>query len=737
MTRVNYIERQRLRAEDLRGEQDYLLGLSGRHYLGPHTWGVVSGLHVSLNGQEAVISPGLAIDGYGREIVVGEQVKLPLNDSKEQFVYLHYCERSEGGCGGNPNSRWRDAAEVFVTEERLPIPETDPDLSIARAAGQVSDYSPSPILLGAIYLLPDGGPVPKFALEPLDEDYRFVCLRAARILSPSGRALMRIGQENLADLYHFSVAVQDKEGLLQNRFAIDRDGNHQIWGNLFLQGIGYSALFIAPKQGLVLAVESPTTAGSELLWSVKQTVNNSGKLALEIQFRNKKSLQIIKGPVFRPESARSVNLALLHFNNRPFPLQIRKSGEVSPGFAESDNPPESAIDIPDDRELPMTRSGARLRFSPDKDAPSPVSSYCGDNDESEPTLPKGFVFGPTVSAPTVINSRDIYCIKAGTAEQPVEELRISCGLLAKGDFTTRFAIGGSKSKKPFERWLQVRGDGSVVLRGGGQKDKDGKVFTMINVTGTAEYPPIKPDPRDPLFNFLINLAFFNGILAVSSSLLKVTVKGPPFIETANLEWKYDLSVQNLGLTEPLIRISAEEDIVSDIQTKTNRQFATPERVEKTSTETREIKHNTKDLPAGNAIEIEVRVVMKAGSAKAAGRDRSQRIPIYESPEFSHDIPDSIPAGIAPQFELQIINGNSQKLTLTDIHVVGIPPTDVLEPTSRDLQPGQKTKTNKATIPAQPEGELTMTIKITYLWDGAKVPTTREIIKTVRITAGIQ
>lgn len=74
---------QRLGAEDFNAEQRYHRDALRRHALGPHTWGVVSGLELlqfPIPGDplavEIVLAPGQAIDGFGRTITVLEPYSL-------------------------------------------------------------------------------------------------------------------------------------------------------------------------------------------------------------------------------------------------------------------------------------------------------------------------------------------------------------------------------------------------------------------------------------------------------------------------------------------------------------------------------------------------------------------------------------------------------------------------------------------------------------------------------------
>lgn len=81
--RVNYYEKQYLRTRDFQDEQAYHLTGRRRHNLGHHTWGIVAGLELVEQPQEgngdAVdvnIQPGMAVDGFGREILLQEPYKL-------------------------------------------------------------------------------------------------------------------------------------------------------------------------------------------------------------------------------------------------------------------------------------------------------------------------------------------------------------------------------------------------------------------------------------------------------------------------------------------------------------------------------------------------------------------------------------------------------------------------------------------------------------------------------------
>jgi cytoskeletal protein CcmA (bactofilin family) len=70
--RLHYYQRQYLGAQDFEDQQTYHRDILRRLTLAYHTWGIVMGLELKqvTNGTGIYITPGMAIDGYGREIVM-------------------------------------------------------------------------------------------------------------------------------------------------------------------------------------------------------------------------------------------------------------------------------------------------------------------------------------------------------------------------------------------------------------------------------------------------------------------------------------------------------------------------------------------------------------------------------------------------------------------------------------------------------------------------------------------
>jgi hypothetical protein len=77
-SRVNYFDKQFLRVNEFSDEQLYQLALRRRHNVTLHTWGIVSGLDIGQENGGLVVYPGLAVDGYGREVLLaGKQSLAP------------------------------------------------------------------------------------------------------------------------------------------------------------------------------------------------------------------------------------------------------------------------------------------------------------------------------------------------------------------------------------------------------------------------------------------------------------------------------------------------------------------------------------------------------------------------------------------------------------------------------------------------------------------------------------
>lgn len=70
--RLYFYEKQFLRTQDFQDEQAYHIEMRRRHNIAHHTWGIVVGLNIIQDPTSKVwsVQPGMAVDAFGREIIV-------------------------------------------------------------------------------------------------------------------------------------------------------------------------------------------------------------------------------------------------------------------------------------------------------------------------------------------------------------------------------------------------------------------------------------------------------------------------------------------------------------------------------------------------------------------------------------------------------------------------------------------------------------------------------------------
>ncbi len=75
--RVHFFEKQFLRVGEFKDEQTYHIAARRRHNITEHLWGIVRGLEIAQDEDLAlIVRPGMAIDGYGRELLLAEKKSL-------------------------------------------------------------------------------------------------------------------------------------------------------------------------------------------------------------------------------------------------------------------------------------------------------------------------------------------------------------------------------------------------------------------------------------------------------------------------------------------------------------------------------------------------------------------------------------------------------------------------------------------------------------------------------------
>jgi hypothetical protein len=134
VTRSHFFSGKLLTADDLRQEQAYGRTKHRRHNRLLHGVGIVRGLAVGLGPRpgggdpEIVVSPGVAIDRHGEELVVCEPAMRDVcHGASVCYVTLALVERSTNSTPDGEPSQIEESAQVGVSEDLPPV-----HLAIAR-----------------------------------------------------------------------------------------------------------------------------------------------------------------------------------------------------------------------------------------------------------------------------------------------------------------------------------------------------------------------------------------------------------------------------------------------------------------------------------------------------------------------------------------------------------------------------------------------------------------------------
>ena len=233
MKRVNYFTYQFLVEKDFDDEQAYHVGMRRSHNRALHSWGVVEGLEVSASGaQEVTISPGMAIDREGREIVLpADPAASPVDLSTfdpETDVYLTieyrevFDEADHYTSGGVDNYTRTTERPNLVAQSTAPSPSSTAIL-LARV----------PLDGSGIVGIPDNSVRKVAGIAPWSD----IEARSLTLIDPNvvnaGWPRMRLGAANRADV-EGSLRVSghlNVEGTIQGNIAGGAVGAGQLADN--------------------------------------------------------------------------------------------------------------------------------------------------------------------------------------------------------------------------------------------------------------------------------------------------------------------------------------------------------------------------------------------------------------------------------------------------------------------------------------------------------------------------
>lgn len=151
--RVRYHSGALLTAHDMQAEQDYIIEGRRRHYRTLHGSGIVSGLEVTVGQNGIVVSPGMAIDQAGQEIVVSAPELIPFPPGCRSFsLFLSSAETLSRHVPSMATAAAEDATEFSRVRESVAFEyvtasdvDDEPRLLLARlscTAGRWSTADP-------------------------------------------------------------------------------------------------------------------------------------------------------------------------------------------------------------------------------------------------------------------------------------------------------------------------------------------------------------------------------------------------------------------------------------------------------------------------------------------------------------------------------------------------------------------------------------------------------------------
>jgi hypothetical protein len=561
IARVHYRERQRLTTADLRAEQEYRLALGGRHHLAHHDWGVVRGLRLVQDGSQFLLTPGVAIDACGREIVVPKRMELldvKARADECDYVLLYFCEYPQQvppgrACEEEPAPRSAQIARVSIAKDFRPRESCD-GLAGARAAGAGSTTGPWAVPVARIGELCAAEDIPDLVTYAA---VRYVRHRASVVRSPTGRARIQLGIDSRTDVYHFLLSTADLSGTLARRIAIDRDGTLHIWKRLVVSGAVTSGGTVLPEGQQFLISGMPMSAGAFRRIRVFGTFNafrgeltasfaelGVPKMLLPAVFTAVHTVTpgaTISGVLTANALGAQASFSVLDPVDRRLLRRPRAARSSVRRVARAE--PEEATQ---EFSLLLGPTLGRLRLCAQPETTESRVVECGDVDRtrpgrSEPGTPV-LRLRPAAAAADDPLAREIYAVTTSGPLDPVPrtELRISGGLEDKSDASTRVSFGTRKAGSPGVWIPRFRMDGGRRI-----DILAGSKGTALRVERTLYLPPIGKD--DPLLPEMLSMAFMAGLRQIGK--LGVTTKAsitlpvdPLASGSSGSDPKYDLKV---------------------------------------------------------------------------------------------------------------------------------------------------------------------------------------------------
>lgn len=259
IARVHYFPQQFLRTEDFDTEQAYHIDMRRRHNIGHHIWGVVYGLQMQVEEGGIFVQPGMAVDGFGRELILPERQALALSefeakDSDQLDVWLLYNlvgakqGTSAHRCSGNTNAfnRWQElpAIRLEVPDPSYPDPRQPKavlDAGVESAAHRRPSDDPAhrwPVFLGRIVRDRSDPTAPAYSVDQVGRPAAGVIGDA--VVAPSRGALVMVGDTLVRKQSDDGQVVQQQQ---TGRFSVALRHNNELQEHLRILGPGEMDIF--------------------------------------------------------------------------------------------------------------------------------------------------------------------------------------------------------------------------------------------------------------------------------------------------------------------------------------------------------------------------------------------------------------------------------------------------------------------------------------------------------------
>lgn len=553
ITRVRWRERQRLSAADLGAEQLYRLQALGRHLLAPHDWGVVRGLwlvpeHARLS-LKWRLTPGIAVDGYGRELLVPEPIDFELPayalEGGTFRVFLYYCEwpsstRMCAPCRDTPAPRTRQHVQLVVSDSMRPGTGPAAVLDFARAAGRIANGPAWPVLVGAITL---AGPGPLTV-----ETTRYHAQRASILHSPSGRAALRQGFLGPSDPYQLLLSTSSDAGAWERRVGLDRDGVAHVWKQFVISGASASALVpLSASASMLVTADMPAGVGRRIV--LEGALENVADPQLTLRWLdNTGARDVVRVDLLKNKRA-FLDRGFRFLNMPPVALKLVDAArparriQVTHPIGKAGNARELVVQA---FSVGLQPSGGLLKLcTRDLVTPEIGVAPCDGHPRTAGAAPAqqatggAFRFRSATQPIPGPTTRAIQAVSAARADSaPITTLRLSGGEFDEGDHSPRVALGSRDATKGWHSVLTIDGGGRVRMP---------QPEATLTVSRALQLPPITVNPADPLTQDLLALAYNAGLRRagrLADVKIAVAFSNPPATVKRGDTLAYSIQVAN-------------------------------------------------------------------------------------------------------------------------------------------------------------------------------------------------